>query len=249
MIKKILIALLACKALVFAGEINIAAAADLSYALKDIATMYEKSHPGDKVKISFGASGALTTQITQGAPFDLFFAANTDFPKKLQAAGLTTGAIKPYASGRLVILTKKGSGINVKKGIAILTDPSVKKISIANPQTAPYGKLSMEAFDHYKITKEIEPKIVIANNVGMAANNGIMGATDVAVASYSLVLSPKVINAVDFYLIPASAHPRLVQSYVMTKKGASNAEAAKFLAYFEGKEADTVMKKYGFVVE
>jgi len=249
MIKKIVIGLLVAKSLIFAGEINIAAAADLKFALADIVKAYEAANKGETVKTTFGASGKLTTQITEGAPFDLFFAANISYPEKLKAANMTAGDIKPYAVGRLVILTKKGSGVDVKQGANILLSDKVKKIAIANPDVAPYGKAAVEAMKNLGIYNKIEGKIVKGENVQQAATFGITGAADAAIVAHSLALQPTIAKDIDSFLIPASAHTKMVQAYVMTKKGAENPSAKKFLAYFEGKDGDAVMKKYGFTLE
>lgn len=249
MIKKILLGLLIAKSLVFGGELNIAAAADLKFALADIIKAYEAANKDDTVKATFGASGKLVAQITEGAPFDLFFAADISFPEKLKANGMAIGDIKPYAVGRVVMLTKKGSGVDVKQGLNILLSDKVKKIAIANPDVAPYGRAAVETMKTSGLYDKIATKIVKGENVQQAATFGITGAADVALVAHSLVLQPTIAKDVDFFLVPQSAHKKMVQAYVMTKKGASNTSAKKFLAFFEGKEADAIMKKYGFALE
>jgi molybdate transport system substrate-binding protein len=184
-----------------------------------------------------------------GAPFELFFAANIEYPEKLKAAGQTVGEIKPYAIGRLAILTKRGSGVDVKKGISILTSEQVKKISIANPDVAPYGKAAVEVLKHYGIYEKVQSKLIKGENVQQAANFGITGATDVAVVAHSLALSPTISREIEYYLIDGSAHPKMIQAYTMTKKGAANPSAKNFLAFFESKESDIILKKYGFTLE
>jgi len=249
MIKKILLSLLLAKSLIFAAEVNIAAAADLKFALPEIAKAYEAANKGDTVKSTFGASGKLVTQITEGAPFDLFFAADTSFPEKLKANGMAVGEIKPYAVGRVVLLTKKGSGVDVKGGLSILTSDKIKKIAIANPEVAPYGRAAVEAMKNSGVYEKVESKIVKGENVQQAATFGITGAADVALVAHSLVLQPAIAKDVEFVLVPQSAHKKMVQAYVMTKRGVDNASAKKFLAFFEGKEADAILKKYGFTLE
>ncbi len=131
-------------------EINVAAAADLSSALQEVATDYEK-RTGVSVKLSFGASGALTQQIQNGAPFDVFFSADMDYPRQLIAGGQAESAtLYRYAVGQLVLWVPKDSPLDVEhKGMDVLLDPSVKKISIANPQHAPYGRAAAAALKHY----------------------------------------------------------------------------------------------------
>jgi molybdate transport system substrate-binding protein len=249
MLKKILIGLLAAKTLIFAADINVAAAADLKFALAEIAKAYEATNKDDKVKVTFGASGKLTTQITEGAPFDLFFAANIEYPEKLKAAGMTVGEIKPYAIGRLVMLTKKGSQIDLKNGLQILTSDKIRKIAIANPEVAPYGKAAVEALKSAGIYEKVESKIVKGENVQQAATFGITGAADVAIVAHSLALQPTIANEVNTYLIDGKLHKKMVQAYVGTKRGGDNPSAKKFLEFFESKNGDAILKKYGFTLE
>ncbi len=249
MIKKILLSLLLAKSMIFAAELNIAAAADLKFALPEIAAAYEAANKDDKVKITTGASGKLTTQIIEGAPFDLFFAADTSFPEKLKASGNGVGEIKPYAVGRVVIITKKGSGIDIKQGLGALTNDKIKKIAIANPETAPYGRAAVESLKSSGVYEKVESKIVKGDNVQQAATFGITGAADVALVAHSLVLQPAIAKDVDYAVVDQKFHKKMVQAYIMTKKGSSNPSAAKFLKFFEGKEGDAILKKYGFTLE
>lgn len=249
MFKKMLFLSILVKGLLLAGEANVAAAADLKFALADIAKAYEQANPGDVIKSTFGASGKLTTQITEGAPFDLFFAANIEYPERLKAANMTSGEIKPYAVGRLVLITKKGSGVDIKQGIGLLTSDKVKKIAIANPDVAPYGRAAVEILKSYGLYEKIESKIVKGENVQQAATFGITGAADVAIVAHSLALQPTLSKEIDSYLIDAKHHKKMVQAYVMTKRGSDNATAKKFLAFFEGKDGDAILKRYGFTLE
>src|ERR1700730_10228895 len=151
-------------------EINVAAAADLSSALQEISANYEKrTRVG--VKLSFGASGALTQQIQNGAPFDLFFSADMDYPKQLIAAGQADGAtLYRYAVGRLVLWVPKDSPLDVeRKGTDVLLDPAVKKISIANPQHAPYGRAAVAALKHYGLYEKLGDRLVMGENISQAA--------------------------------------------------------------------------------
>ena len=249
MIKKLLVGLLVAKSLIFAGELNIAAAADLKFALAEIAKAYEDAYKGEVVKTTFGASGKLVAQITEGAPFDLFFAADISFPEKLKASGMAVGEIKPYAVGRVVILTKKGSGVDVKQGLNVLLSDKVKKIAIANPDVAPYGRAAVEAMKNAGVYEKVESKIVKGENVQQAATYGVTGAADVALVAHSLALQPAIAKDIDSTLIDQKYHKKMVQAYVMTKKGESNPNSKKFLEFFEGKVGDAIMKKYGFGLE
>ncbi len=155
----LLFASIACTA----QEITVAAAADLNYALKEIAQKFE-SQAGKKVQITFGSSGNFFTGIQNGAPYDVFFSADIDYPRKLEAAGLTVpGTLYEYAIRRIVLWVPNESKLNLKQGLAVLTDPSVKKIAIANPQHAPYGRAAVAALHTAKLYDQLSSKFVIRN--------------------------------------------------------------------------------------
>src|SRR5208282_104275 len=151
-------------------EINVAAAADLNAALQEVAASYEK-RPGVAVKLSFGASGALTQQIQNGAPFDIFFSADMDYPRQLIAGGQADSAtLYLYAVGRLVLWVPKDSRLDVeRKGLDVLLYPGVKKISIANPQHAPYGRAAVAALKHYGLYEKVSDRLVLGENISQAA--------------------------------------------------------------------------------
>src|SRR5947208_15979167 len=133
-----------------AGEISVAAASDMNFAFKEIVAEFEKK-TGNTVKLSLGSSGNFFAQVSNGAPFDLFFSADIGYPKKLEQAGLAEpGTLYLYAIGRIVLWVPKGSPIDVHAlGIEALRHPSVKKIAIANPKHAPYGRAAVAAMEHF----------------------------------------------------------------------------------------------------
>src|SRR5437868_8021452 len=152
------------------AQIIVAAAADLNAALSEIAANYEKSG-GSKVRLSFGSSGNLFNQIQNGAPYDVFFSADEDYPKKLIEAGLAEpSSFSRYAIGRLVLWTPESSVLDVEhRGMDTLLDPAVKKIAIANPQHAPYGRAAVAALRHYGIYEKVADRLVLGENVSQAA--------------------------------------------------------------------------------
>jgi molybdate transport system substrate-binding protein len=151
-------------------ELVVAAAADLSPALKEIGDGYEKK-TGVKVQLSFGASGALTQQIQNGAPFDLFFSADMDYPRRLITAGDADGAsLYQYAVGKLVLWVPVKSPLDVEhQGMNVLLDPSANKIAIANPQHAPHGRAAVAALKHSGVYDRISDRLVLGENVSQAA--------------------------------------------------------------------------------
>src|SRR5579863_4469497 len=168
----LLLALVAPVPSVFATDrvINVAAAADLSPALQEVAANYER-RSGVAVKLSFGASGALAQQIQNGAPFDVFFSADMDYPRQLIAAGDADGAtLHRYAVGTLVLWAPSASPLDPERqGIKLLSDPSVKKIAIANPEHAPYGRAAAAALKRYGLYERAASRLVLGENVAQAA--------------------------------------------------------------------------------
>jgi molybdate transport system substrate-binding protein len=226
------------------APLTIAAAADLKYVLDSLVTIFTCQHPAAKVSVVYGSSGRFYEQISHGAPFDIVFSADGDYPLRLQQAGLTAGAPQPYALGRLVLWSKKLDPS--AKGLNTLLDPRVQRIALANPAHAPYGRRAEEVLRHYQLYDRVKPKLVLGENIGQAAQYAATGAADVGLLAYSLALSPELRRAGRFYLIPAAAHQPLQQRYVLLKQAQGNATAAAFVAFVASPVARQVMKKYGF---
>ncbi|AMR28553.1 hypothetical protein A0257_16605 [Hymenobacter psoromatis] len=227
-----------------APGLTIAAAADLKYALDSLVTIFNRQQPAAKVTVVYGSSGKFYEQLRHDAPFDMFFSADSDYPRRLQQAGLTAGAPRPYALGRLVLWSKK---LNPSvKGMNTLLDPRVQHVAIANPAHAPYGRLAEEVLRHYKLFDQIKPKLVLGENIGQAAQYAATGAADAGLLAYALALSPELRRAGRFYLIPASAHSPLQQSFVVLKRAGGNPTAAAFAAFMATPAARQALKKYGF---
>jgi len=231
-----------------AEEITIAAASDLSFAFREIATEYENT-TGNHVRLTLGSSGNFYAQIQNGAPFDLYFSADIAYPRKLEEAGLTVpGSLYLYAIGRIVLWTGKDSRLDLSKGLEILRQPAIKKIAIANPKHAPYGRAAVAAMEHAQVYDRIKDKLVLGENISQAAQFIESGAADVGIIAMSLALAPLMQAAGQYWEIPADAHPPIEQGAVILK-GAKNQERAKaFLSFVQGAEGQTMMKRYGFIV-
>jgi len=227
-----------------AGSITIAAAADLKYVLDSLVVIFNRQHPQARATVVYGSSGKFYEQLSHDAPFDLFFSADADYPKRLQQAGRTAGAPTPYALGRLVLWSKK---LPVNKiGMKTLLAPQVKHVALANPAHAPYGRRAEEALRTYKLYDQVKSKFVLGENIGQAAQYAATGAADAGLLSYSLALSPELRRAGTFYLIPATAHSPLQQSYVVLKRAQGNTTAAAFVTFMASPVARQALKKYGF---
>ncbi|MGI4760739.1 MAG: molybdate ABC transporter substrate-binding protein [Janthinobacterium lividum] len=226
------------------APITIAAAADLKYVLDSLVTIFNRQHPQARATVVYGSSGKFYEQLSHGAPFDLFFSADSEYPRRLQQAGRTATAPQPYALGRLVLWSKK---LNPSaKGMNTLLAPQVMHVAIANPAHAPYGRRAEEALRTYKLYDQVKSKLIFGENIGQTAQYAATGAAEVGVLAYSLALSPELRRAGRFYLIPAAAHTPLQQSYVVLKRAAGNATASAFAAFMASPVARQALKKYGF---
>src|SRR5947209_1738637 len=171
-------------------EITVAAASDLTFALHDLAAQFEK-RTGKQVKLSFGSSGNFFAQIENGAPYDLFFSADIEYPEKLEQAGLTEpGTLFRYATGKLVLWAPKESGIDLSRGLSSLLDPRVKKIAIANPTHAPYGRAAVAALRRENLYDKLAGKLVFGENISQTAQFVLTGNADIGIIAISLALSP-----------------------------------------------------------
>lgn len=236
--------LLATHSLSFAAApLNVAVAADLKFAMAELAGVFEKSNPGSKIEVITGSSGKFYQQISNGAPFDLFFSADIEYPKKLKDAGLTISDVKSYAFGRLVIWS---STLDVSGGLTLLTDEKVRKVAIANPAHAPYGMRARDSLAYYGVLDKIAGKLVFGENVAQTAQYAEAGTADAAIIAYSLVLSPGLKGKGNYLLIDERSHPPLEQGYVVLKRAQDNPDVARFAAFISSKEARAVFAKYGF---
>src|SRR5712691_7890177 len=230
------------------AQIIVAAAADLNAALTVIAADYEKSG-GGTVRLSFGSSGNLFNQIQNGAPFDVFFSADLDYPEKLIEAGLAEKAsLYPYAVGQLVLWVTASSSLDLHRGMNILLDPSVKKISLANPEHAPYGRAAVAALRHFGLYEKVSDRFVFGENVSQAAQFVESGNAQAGFVALSHAMAPGMREKGRYWIIPSDAYPALQQAAVILSHSSKKAEAAAFLQYIQEPEAIGVLRHYGFSV-
>ena len=231
-----------------AEELFIAAASDLNFAIKEVISKFEAAN-GTKVKLSLGSSGNFFAQIQNGAPFDLYFSADIGYPKKLEEAGLTApGTLYPYAVGRIVFWVPKSSQLDMEKGPDLLRNSTIKKVSIANPKHAPYGRAAVSAMNHFKIYDEVKDKLVLAENISQAAQFVESGAADLGIIALSLALAPTMKTAGRYWEVPSDAHPPLEQGAVILKHSKNQAVAKQFLEFMKGPEGQEIMRRYGFTL-
>lgn len=172
------------------GSMTVAAAASMKFALEDLVPAFEKKNPGIAVKVTTGASGSIVAQITEGAPFDVFLSADTKYPQEVvKAKKATEDSVFLYAIGSLVVWTRKDSKIDVEKlGMQALVQDGVRKVAIANPALAPYGKAAVAAMKHFGVYDSVSNKVVMGENVNQALQFAESGSADIGIVPFSLVL-------------------------------------------------------------
>ena len=223
------------------ARIVVAAASDLSVAFEEMGKLFE-ARTGQKVTFSFGASGALAKQLSEGAPFDMFAAANATFVDKAVQAGACDGGTKAlYARGHLVVWTKQ-QGLSLRT-LADLQQEGVKKIAIANPEHAPYGKAAREALTKAGLWPALESKIVQAENVRQALQFAQTGNADVAIVALSLVAKD---NTGTSLAVDPALHGAIEQTLVVCRHGKNAAGGREFAKLVESSDGQALLKRYGF---
>ncbi len=245
MLSKLFIAILVISASSTAQELRVAAAADLGSVLPEIAAQYKKQG-GAEIKVSFGSSGNLTTQIENGAPFDLFFSADEDYPRRLVEQGLAEkDSFYRYAVGRLVVWGPKASLAKFEqRGLAALADAGCAKIAIANPTFAPYGRAAEAALRHAGIYDAIAIRLVVGENVSQAAQFLESGNATCGLIPLSHALRMK--SPGEYWTVPFDAYPTLNQGAVVLTHSKQKDLARKFLEFLRTPEATSLLRRYGF---
>ena len=230
-----------------AGEITVAAAADLTFVFKEIGARFQKE-TGNSIKLSYGSSGNFFSQIKNGAPYDMFFSADVSFPKKLETAGLTVpGSLYEYATGKVVIWVPSKSKLDINQGLKVLLDPGIAKIAIANPVHAPYGAAAVAALQHEGIYDQVKPKIIQGDNILQTAQFVQSGNADIGLIALSLALAPPMKSAGRYFEIPSADYPPVIQAVVILKSAKDKDTSEKFLKFLKEPATVALMQQYGFV--
>lgn len=229
-----------------AGETTVAAAADLKFAMTEITDAFKAANPNDKVEVIYGSSGKFFSQISAGAPYDLYFSADIDYARKLADSGFAASSVKPYAVGRIVLWSTQFDAATMT--LESLTQAKITRVAIANPKHAPYGKRAEEALRSAGVWGAVEPKLVYGENIAHTAQFVQTGNAQVGILALSLALNPELADKGSYWLIPDTLHQPLEQGYIITKRAEGNALAQRFADYMDSKAARAVMIKYGFVL-
>lgn len=223
-------------------ELTVAAASDLTPAFEEIGRAFEAANK-TKVIFTFGSTGMLTRQIENGAPVDLFAAANVSYVDELDKKGLIISDSKAvYARGRITLWTPDTSDIRLQ-GIADLARPEVMRIAIANPDHAPYGLAAKQALESAGIWDRVRPKLVFGDNIRQTFQYAETGNVDVAIVSLSLSIESRG----RWTIIPEELHQPIDQGLGIVKTTRNEKAARAFAAFLNGPQGQAIMKKYGFI--
>lgn len=226
-----------------AAQTNVAVAANFTEAAKEIAAAFRQK-TGHEAVLSFGASGQFYTQITQGAPFQVFLSADDSRPKKLVEDGLAVpGSRFTYAIGKLVLWSKSPG---VVKGEETLKAASFAKLSICNPAAAPYGAAAVEAMKALKLYEALQPKLVEGATITQAYQFVETGNAEVGFVALSQLMGS---DAGSRWVVPQDLYNPIRQDAVLLKSGAGNDAASAFIGFLHGPEARAIIEKYGYVLD
>ena len=231
-----------------AETLTVAAASDLQSALPAIASQFEKD-TGQKVTLTFGSSGNFFTQVQNGAPFDVFLSADIDYPRRLESSGhAERGTLYEYATGHLVLWTRTDSGIDVRGGLTVLADTRVRRIAIANPEFAPYGRAAVAALRHEGLYERVQIKFVLGENISQAAQFAQSGGADVGLLALSVALSPTLKDSGTYVDIPESWYPPIAQAAVVLTSSRQKPLARQFIDHLKKLDSVRILQAYGFAV-
>ena len=229
-------------------ELTVAAASDLKFALDELVAEFHQLHPEISLKVIFGSSGNLFAQISNDAPFDLFLAADIQYVRDLAAQGKgLSETVFPYALGHLVVWVPNTSELDLEAlGIQAVVDVRVKKVAIANPKHAPYGRAAEATLKNLGLYEQVRPRLVLGENIAQATQFVESGAADVGLIALSLALAPAMQDKGRFWQIPVDAYPPLLQGGIILNRCQDRAAADEFKAYLIGEEGRSTLRKYGF---
>jgi molybdate transport system substrate-binding protein len=221
--------------------LRVAAASDLNFALPEISSAFEREHPGARVQASFGSSGSIYSQIANGAPYDIFLSADVDYPRRLAAAGHgVRNSLFIYGAGRLALWVVAGSRFDPA---AALRGGDIRRLAIANPQHAPYGRAAEAALRSFGVYEAFEKKLVFGENVSQTMEFVASGAADAGLIPLALAAAPQAAGR--YWEIPRSAYPRLEQAGVIIK---DTPDARAFRSFLLGNAGRAILKRSGFLL-
>ena len=233
-----------------ASRVSVAAAANFIHALDALNAGFARTAPDVTVDVTIGASGSLFAQIKNGAPFDVFLSADTTYPEQAVAARLADPAtLRTFATGRLVLWTTRAD-LDVADIPGAVRSSLTRKIALAQPRTAPYGRAAQAALERLDVWKIAQPKIVIGESIAQTAQFVETGNADAGFVALSLVLSPPLVNKGRWHEVPPELYDRvsLDHAVVLTHRGTRNPTAQRYLDFLQSPAAREILRRFGYRV-
>jgi molybdate transport system substrate-binding protein len=245
---RILLSFLLLLSLALPSPLTVAVAANASYAMEELRAAFLKSHPDTKIRIVVGSSGKLTAQIRHGAPYDLFLSADMDYPASLYRQGLAPEPPRVYALGALALMSVEPR--ELKKGLAVLADPSLRRIALPNPRTAPYGRAAMEALKKSGLYPKVRERLIFGESVSQTVAYTLTAA-DIGIVARSVLRSPRFADYREgrrWIGISPDLYTPIRQGALLLRRGAENETAREFYAFLFGAEAREIFRRYGYLL-
>ena len=230
-----------------ASSINVALSANLNYVIKELKQEFSKTYPHIKIKTILGSSGKLTTQIKHGAPYNIFLSANMEYPLALFENNLTSSKPLVYAKGTLSVLSLKER--NFSDVIKLLQEPMIKRVAVANPKTAPYGKATLEFFTNANILKTIKPKLIYGESASQTLSYTLRAA-DLGLIASSALYAPQMKHLIynkHWVEVEQNLYSPIKQGIVLIKNRKNLEEAQLFYTFILSKKAKDIFEKYGYL--
>jgi molybdate transport system substrate-binding protein len=230
------------------ASVSVAAAANLKFAFDQLEKAFEAKHPQIDLKVTFGSSGNFFAQLSQQAPFDIFFSANTDYPEELVKRGLAEqSSYFRYADGKIVLWVRDDSPLDLEQlEIRAVLAPSVKKIAIANPRLAPYGVAAEEALKSLSVYDAAQKRFVTGENITQTGQFVESGAAEIGVLAYSLALAPRMQQEGRFWEIPTTSYQPIQQAAVIPAHSRNREAATKFKDFILSPEGQQILHNFGY---
>jgi molybdate transport system substrate-binding protein len=231
-------------------QLLVAAAADLQFAMEDLVQQFHQLQPEVRLTVSYGSSGNFFAQIVNRAPYDLFFSADLFYPMELEQRDLLLpDSLFTYAIGRLVLWTLHSSPLQVAdRGMDALRHPQARKIAIANPAHAPYGRAAEAALRHFNLATLVRSRLVLGENIAQAAHFVQSGAADAGIIALGLALAPPMQKAGTYWEIPLDAYPRMDQGGAIIASTRHPQAARRFRQFVLSPEGQSILARFGFIL-
>lgn len=227
-----------------AAEATVAVAANFAEPIKAIAAVLEKT-TGHTIKVTLGSTGKLFAQISNGAPVDVFLAADQTSPEKLEQSGLVvTGSRFTYAVGKLVLWSARPGRVDDQG--AVLKAADLGKVAIANPKTAPYGAAALEAMEKLGLQAALARKLVQGESIGQTFNFVKTGNADVGFVAMAQVLQGGRLREGSMWVLPQALYQPIRQDAVLLKRGADNAAAKALIELQRSPNIKDLIRSYGY---